>query len=67
MVQVVDVHVVDGQDPVSHVQLAAPLGRGALDDAADGRARSRHGRDDDKAEALVLSPRHRHVVRVRLR
>ena len=66
VVQVVDVHVVDGQDPVSHVQLPAALGRRALDDAADGGASSGHGGDDHEAEAFTLPPRHSHVVRVSL-
>ena len=66
VVKRVDVDVVDGEDAVADMEAAAALGRRARDDPADGRAGARHRGNYHKAEALVLAPRHRHVVRVRL-
>ena len=66
VVKRVDVDVIDGEDAVADVESAAALGRRARDDPADGGAGARHGGYYHKAEALVLAPRHRHVVRVRL-
>ena len=66
VVKRVDVDVVDGEDAVADVEAAAALGRRARDDPADGRAGARHRGNYHKAEALVLAPRHRHVVGVRL-
>ena len=66
VVKRVDIHVVDGEDAVADVEAAAALGRRARDDPADGRAGARHRGNYHKAEALVLAPRHRHVVGVRL-
>ena len=66
VVKRVDIHVVDGEDAVADVEAAAALGRRAWDDPADCGAGARHGGYYHKAEALVLAPRHSHVVGVRL-
>ena len=66
VVKRVDIHVVDGEDAVADVEAAAALGRRARDDPSDGGAGARHGGYYHKAEALVLAPRHSHVVGVRL-
>ena len=66
VVKRVDVDVVDGEDAVADVEASAALGRRARDDPTDSRAGARHRGNYHKAEALVLAPRHRHVVGVRL-
>ena len=66
VVHLVDVHVIDGQDPVADVQPPATFGRRPGDDPADGGPGPGDRRDDDEPEALVLASGHRHVVRVAL-
>ena len=64
MVHVVDVHVVDGQDPIPDVQTSAPFGRRSGDDPANGGSCSGHGRNDDESETFVLVASHGHVIRI---
>ena len=64
VVEVRNVHAVDGQNAVANVETAASFGRTTGNDPADGGTGPWGRRDDDEPEALVFSSVHSHVIRI---